>query len=138
MTVKELLQSQIANAGYQLQKVSEGLTPEQAELKPHAGMMSFREQLSHLSEAYVATSKELRGEKHDWGTYHVEGGWDAVLADFQQTRATAAADVLSADDATAAKIGSDFMVGHDYYHVGQLASVRLAIDPSWNSYSIYR
>jgi hypothetical protein len=27
---------------------------------------------------------------------------------------------------------------HDYYHVGQMAALRLVKEPTWNAYSIYK
>ena len=35
-------------------------------------------------------------------------------------------------------VGADFIVGHDAYHIGQLAQIRLALNPEWNAYSIYK
>ena len=56
--------------------------------------------------------------------------------------------VLTQRDAVVAKLdGSaseevvkhafDYVALHDCYHVGQMCTLRLTLDPEWNAYSIY-
>ncbi|MBW7928889.1 MAG: hypothetical protein H3C58_12580 [Fimbriimonadaceae bacterium] len=35
------------------------------------------------------------------------------------------------------KIAVEYIAVHDAYHVGQLVTLRLSVEPDWNYYSIY-
>ncbi len=139
MEIKQLLQSQIEEAGYQLEKVLEGADESTLDLKVTAEAMSPREMVEHLCECYTATLKTAAGEAHEWGTYSApDMTTGPLMEEFKSLRASAAAAVLALDDDKAAELGSAFVVGHDFYHVGQLVLARLKADANWNSYSIYR
>ncbi len=120
-----------------LEKTFEGLTEAEADHR-FGHLMSPRQHATHLSEAYVAAVKHAKGEKHDWGSYQPAGStWDAVLQDWRTRRAEAVEALLGAGDDESLKSASDYIVGHDHYHVGQMCSVRLNLNPQWNAYSIY-
>ncbi|MGV3613944.1 MAG: DinB family protein [Fimbriimonas sp.] len=140
MTAKELLRFQCDDAEYQLQQVLDGLDGSHVDGKPINTMMSLRQMVAHLAEAYHATIKDVAGEKHEWGTYEPQSSdWNALVAEFFDLRRQAVEAVLGLEDEDrAVKLGSGFIVGHDYYHVGQFAALRISADPSWDSYKIYR
>lgn len=137
MNANDLLRLQIEDAGYQLDKALTGLPEELTSFRFENGMTPF-EQVTHLTEAYVALEKMLAGAEHEWGSYTLEGkSWPEALETMKTQRATTSEKVLKGDD-DAIKKGTDFIVGHDYYHVGQLAAIRVAKDPAWDPMSIYR
>jgi len=138
MTALDLLTAQIDEAGYQLGKAFDGFTDEWLDAKPIASMMSAREQAEHLCECYVAAAKLVDGVKHDWGTYAApDRAWDALRQEMLILRDHATRKVL-AGSAEAFGQGAEFLVAHDCYHVGQLSAIRIAVDPAWDPYSIYR
>ncbi|HEY0867330.1 MAG TPA: hypothetical protein VGE01_08125 [Fimbriimonas sp.] len=135
MTAKELLQFQLDDAGYQLDQVLSGFPEGSA---GNSLGMTPMQTLSHLGEAYVATSKQARGEKHDWGTFQLDAAtFEEALEKLRSLRADAISTVLSGND-DALRAGHAFIVAHDYYHVGQLCAQRLRCEPDWDAYSIYR
>jgi hypothetical protein len=137
MTAQELLQYQIDDAGYQLEQVLSGF-PTEALDQSNGTSISAREAIKHLSEAYAAVISESKGEKYEWGSYKPSSeSLEDLMAEFRSLR-TQAAETVFAQGETAYRLGSAFIVGHDYYHVGQLAAARISADPSWDPYSIYR
>lgn len=140
MTAKELLRYQLDDAQFQLEQVVAGLDGSHVDGKPVNTGMSMREMLVHLAEAYTATLKESKGEKHEWGTFELpHESWQDLVSQVFALRAQAVEVVLAGEDEEKAlKNGHAFLVGHDFYHVGQLATIRIATDSSWNPYAIYR
>lgn len=138
MTAKELLNNLIQNAGFQVSQCCAGVTEEQADLKLNDDTMSFRVTIAHLCECYVAVQEAAAGKEHEWGTFTPRSSaFGPLLEEWNELRAQAKATVVSDDDKLIG-LGSDFIVGHDYYHVGQLVSLRRSFDKEWNSYSIYQ
>jgi hypothetical protein len=139
MTAHELLESQLADAGFQLDKTLEGMSDATLDHKVTPGAMTPREQVAHLMEAYHAFLETTAGRKHEWGSYH-PAAQDAggLIAEFKAKRAQAVAAAL--DPAHEAKLheAHEFLIGHDYYHVGQMCLARIATQPDWNSYAIYK
>lgn len=124
-------------AGNQLVQALANLTDEQWDAKIE-GAMSPREVVVHCSECYTAASTALRGESHEWGTYApIAGGPDELVAEMKRLRAAAVAAILEAGTDEALKVAVHYIAMHDPYHVGQLVTLRLKLDPSWNAYSIY-
>jgi uncharacterized damage-inducible protein DinB len=140
MTAKELLRYQLDDAQFQLEQVLAGLDGSHVDGKPVNTGMSMREMVVHLAEAYTATIKEAKGEKHEWGTFELpHESWQELVDTAFALRAEAVEAALSVEDEEKGmKNAHAFLVGHDYYHVGQLATIRIATDSDWNSYSIYR
>ena len=98
--------------------------------------MSPRELVEHLCECAVAFNKSAVGEKHEWGTFSVDDKSPANLrAELKRLRAEAVAEVNGEDEVL--KEAFSFLSSHDAYHVGQLCSCRLSLDPNWNAYAIY-
>jgi hypothetical protein len=139
MTAKELLQKQLDDAGYQLAKVIEGLPEELMDGRSCPSAMTPRDSLAHLCEAYQAAISGTQGVKHEWGTFKIEDTSTANLIKvFNEMRARAVEAVLASDDPKWLWGAHLYMVAHDYYHVGQLASLRVDQTPTWDPYSIYQ
>ena len=100
--------------------------------------MSFRVTIAHLCECYVAAVAIAAGREHAWGTFEPKSAALALLLDEWRELRQAAAEVVVSDDDKLISLGADFVVGHDYYHVGQLVTLRLSFDKDWNSLSIYK
>lgn len=139
MTAIELLRYQLDDAKFQLEQVLAGLDGSHVDGKPINTGMSMREMLVHLAEAYTATIKEAKSEKHEWGTFELpHDNWQDLVSKVFALRAEAVEAMLGKEGDEAIKHAHAFLVAHDYYHVGQLASIRIATDSSWNPYAIYR
>lgn len=139
MTAKELILSQSENAAYQLTKVLEGWPVPAFEHKLTQTYMSAREQVTHLSECYVALAEELAGNKYEWGSWtSAVDGAEAEVTQMWDLRNKAFAIATTKDSHEAVQLISNFMVEHDCYHVGQLSILRITVDPDWDAYSIYR
>jgi len=139
MTAQHLLADQLADAGYQLDKLLEGMPEAALDHKVTPGAMTPREQVAHLMEAYHAFLETTAGRKHEWGSYRpVAQDTSALISEFKVKRAQAVAAAL--DPANEAKLheAHEFLIGHDYYHVGQMCLARIATQPDWNCYAIYR
>ncbi len=137
MDAISLLKHQIDDSAYQLEKCLNGFPVESYDTKPVASGMSFREMTVHLLEVYHAAAKMAKGEKHEWGSYVApELSDEDMLSALTSLRATAVDLLLEAGD-SGIHTASAFIVGHDYYHVGQLVTLRLAVQPDWDSYTIY-
>jgi len=138
MTARELLVKQIEDVSYQLAKVLEGLTEEQLDVKFTPSAMTIREQAEHLCEVYTAVDTVFQGKEHSWGSYTVEDkSWANLTSLLTSLRSKAIEWVTSSEEDKVLLRGAGFIVGHDNYHVGQIASVRIATDPSWDPFSIY-
>lgn len=138
MTSLELLRYQLDDAWFQIEKIAGDFPIDAFDVRPIASMMSPREILAHLCEVYVAAVSTSKGGKHRWGSFvPEETSRDGLLAECKRLR-TLAAEAVLVDDESRLRLGTSYVVGHDYYHVGQLAAARLAVEPSWDAHSIYR
>ena len=139
MTANELLKVQLDDVTFQMEKVLEGISENDLDFKPAPTPMSVREQLEHLCEVYVAVEEEFRGVKHAWGEFTLEDkSLENLTAEIAKHRAVAITAVSGADTSDDLSKAYAFMVAHENYHIGQLVALRLAINPDWNAYSIYR
>jgi hypothetical protein len=139
MTAKELLAHQIDEAGFQLKMTFEGLSEEGFDHHACGSSMSPREMIEHLAEACQATIETAAGREYEWGSFSIEDKTGAnLVAVWADLREKASAAVLAGESEGSFKSGSAFLVEHDFYHVGQMATVRLSLDPDWNAYCIYR
>ncbi len=138
MTAKELLKHEIGEVDYQLNKLFEGLTEDDLKAKPLPTMMSIREQVEHLTECYVATVASVEGTEHAWGTYTApDPAWEAMKSELFRLGAMASDKILASEEPKAIASGAMFLVAHANYHVGQMAAIRIALDSTWDPYSIY-
>lgn len=138
MTGKEFAETLLEESDYQFMACINGLTEDQFTSKPVDHIMSARECLEHMTECCIAAMAHAKGDKHDWGTYKFPEGTMAELVElFKGERAKAAACALENFEEKSF-LAKDFLIAHEFYHIGQMAAVRLALDPEWNMYSIYR
>lgn len=139
MTANELLNKQLEDVTYQLGKILEDVKESDVDFKVSDGSMSMRELLEHLCEVYTAVEEESRGIEHNWGTFAIDDkSWSNLMAQYKTLRAKAIELVSGATDEKGLVSASGYIIGHDFYHIGQLATLRIATDPSWDPYSIYR
>jgi hypothetical protein len=138
MDLKEVLKYQLESAGHQVDKVLEGLKEDQWDAKLRDDCMSPKEVVAHLTECYVAAQKDMVGQQHEWGSYMpADEAPPALLAEMREARQRAWDDLIKSGDEKAVKAATQFIVLHDAYHVGQLATLRLGLDPQWDAYAIY-
>ncbi len=139
MTAHKLLEDQLQDAGYQLEKVLEDMPASTMDHKVTSGSMTPKEQIAHLMEAYQAFLETAAGRKHEWGSFHPASTDNAELvAEFKAKRTQAVGAALSTEDAAIVWHAHQFIIAHDYYHVGQMCLARLATQPDWDPYAIYQ
>ena len=139
MTGQELLAYQVDHMGYQLSKVFEGIKEEHLDHKACECMMSPRQAVEHLCEVYTAYTTEAAGGKHAWGSYSAgDKSWPDLWAECNRLRGQAVAAAKGAEGEKALTDAYAYIVAHDSYHVGQMATCRISSDPAWDPYSIYQ
>jgi len=139
MNATDLLKEQMDDAGYQLTKVLEDMPEDALNKKVTSGSMSPREQVAHLCEAYEAFKVNATGGKYEWGSYKAPSSETASLInELKSQRAKAVDQAVTSSTPEAIKHAHEFIVGHDYYHVGQMCLARLDVQPDWDPYTIYR
>lgn len=139
MTAADLLKDQLDDAGYQLTKVLEDMPEEALDKKLTPDCMSPREQVAHLCEAYEAFRINSAGGKYEWGTYKLDSPDTAsLMKEFQSQRQGVVDQALKNPSEETIKHAHAYILGHDFYHVGQMCQARLAVQPDWNPYAIYR
>jgi|CXWL01.1.fsa_nt_gi hypothetical protein len=138
MQTIETLNTQMAGAGFQLEKVFEGVEESHADFLAHPAMMTPRQVAVHLADCYVAMQKKARSEEPEWGSYQAPGSsLKDALAGMKAEREKAMGSISILDEKEQIHLATDFLILHDAYHVGQMCTIRLAIDPEWNYHSIY-
>jgi hypothetical protein len=138
MDAPEMMRRQLDDAGFQLSKALEGMNEQQLDHKIAPGAMSPREQLAHLGEAYQALITHCAGGKHKWGSFDAgDRAIEALSKRIWDLRKQAVDAALAHADDEHLKLAHEYVLAHDYYHVGQICASRLDTDPSWNVYSIY-
>lgn len=139
MNAIKLLSHQLEDTTFQIAKVLEGVKESDLDFRIAPSARTILEQIEHLCEVYTAVEEQSRGEHHQWGAYVIEDkSWSNLLATFTTLRSKAIEIVSSPQSEKELFTASDFMVGHEYYHVGQIASIRIATDPAWDPFCIYR
>ena len=137
-TTMDLVRTQLDDVGHQLSKVIEGVAGDQWSARLCPESMSPRETVGHLCECYTAVQTMLDGREHEWGTFALgDVADDALPGLLAESRQQAVNAVVSSSDPKAPGYASDYMVLHDAYHVGQLASLRLHLG-GFDPYSIYK
>ena len=137
MDAKTLALSQIEEVGYSLDKTLEGISGDQWDAKATDETMTPREIVTHLADCYVATQKSAAGEEPAWGSTVLSDDATEAVKQMKEHRAAAVASLEPIPAEKAAHLASSFIILHDAYHVGQLASIRLK-NEGWDPYSIYR
>ncbi|MDX2064778.1 MAG: DinB family protein [Fimbriimonadaceae bacterium] len=138
MHAQQLLLKQIEETGNMLVRAIDGVSEAGLDHRVHPTMMSIREHLAHLCEAYVGFEASARGAKHEWGTYQpAETTKEALMQQFSELRARAITTIVGSDEEAILISGAGYIANHDAYHIGQIAATRQAFDPEWSSYSLY-
>ena len=138
MDISELLKYQLDNITLQVTKVFEGIGDSAKDARSAAGAMSPRETLAHLAECYHASLLAFEGKEHEWGTYQIEtADWDALSLKVFELRSRVVGHILANPNEKTAKAATDYVILHDAYHVGQMATLRIETDTEWNPYCLY-
>ncbi len=137
METKDLLKYQMEAAGKQVDTVLDGLADDKWRTNASGGM-SPSETVVHLTECYVATQTHVAGGTHEWGSYKAsEETPSDLVSKMRSERSKAWSAVLGSDAEDAGETATQYLILHDAYHVGQLATLRMGVDPEWDAYSIY-
>jgi hypothetical protein len=138
METLELARKAMELPAHQLDKVLEDFPKEHYDTKLCPEAMSPREMLEHLCECYVNAIPYADGIEPDWGAYKiVDKSWDHLLLLLNEKREAAIHKALTLEGEKLVSIALGFLSVHDAYHVGQLAQLRIHVQPDWNAYSIY-
>jgi hypothetical protein len=138
MTAKEFAMSMIEDSGFQLNACLNGVTDELSTKAPLNSVMPIREMLVHIAEAYRAIIAGAKGEKYEWGSYADPGGSFSDLVVAVNSLRSEAVEVALENLETHPEYAQGYLAAHDYYHVGQLVSLRVNLDREFNPYSIYK
>lgn len=139
MDARDLASYVFEDAGFQLGQVLQGFPSPAFDQKLNDLEMTPKDTVVHLTEAYVAGQKQIKGARHSWGTYAATSDdQDALVETMKQERAAFWNAAEESGDPTQYKTAMLYGSNHDYYHVGQLCTMRRAVDPAWDSDSIYR
>lgn len=137
MTTTEFLAEQLADTHLQVTKVYEGLPNADWDKKSSEAAMTPRQILGHLNECCLAFLSE-DPHTYAWGTYEMgDKPNEDLMAEYNDLRSKCVDKAANASDDSVIKGASSFIALHEAYHVGQLATLRLSLDPEWNAYSIY-
>ena len=138
MTGKEFAARMIDESGYQFMACLAGVSEEGFVAKLFGDMMSIRETLEHHTECCIAVQRDFANQSFEWGTFKFPAGSVAELvALFEVERAKAVALALDNFD-DKPQYSKDYLIAHEFYHVGQMCAVRIAIGDGFEPYSIYR
>ena len=136
MNATELTLHNMNGSHGQVKKALAGLTDFESRVNEHA--FNAAETLEHLTECYVAFEESCRGEEHQWGSYSAaDKSPEGLVNAYDAGYAKAVALVTGSEDENVLKHAADYIYLHESYHVGQLCTLRLTLDPEWNFYSIY-
>jgi uncharacterized damage-inducible protein DinB len=138
MHARELLAKQVEETGQMLLKALDGVDESQYDFRVHDSMMSIRDHVHHLCEAYTAFLKHAEKQPHEWRSYNLaDKSRESLVRDFVSLRNRATALIDGEDEEQILHSGAAYIANHDSYHIGQIAATRQAMDPSWSSYALY-
>lgn len=138
MTTQEFMNYQLNDVGNQLKGVFKDLPADAWDKRSTAEAMTPRETAVHLLECYEAFLVESEGKKHNWGTFKPEQTTSEYLLEEMVSKRGRCMDIaIKSTDPEVIKHASSFIIVHDAYHVGQLATLRLQLG-EWDPYSIYK
>lgn len=125
-------------SGKQLSTVFDGFPEALMDERLHEGTMSPRETLVHLCECYHAYALQAKGQKHSWGTYsEPDQSSEYLRLRCMELRNACIESGLAHESEEIRLECMDYVALHDSYHIGQIASLRIARQPDWNPYSLY-
>jgi uncharacterized damage-inducible protein DinB len=139
MTGHDLIVRQLRDAHNQVEASIAGLDAEMAEARANDASMTIRESVAHLAEAAIAATASFEGREHAWGSYEPEDrSWDGVKDAFRGAFENAMSEVVQKPEEESAILHAhDYLVAHNYYHVGQICAARRTVQPDWDTYAIY-
>lgn len=135
----------------------DGVTEEQWLWKPYPECKSLRETLVHLlwvdrgvlisletgkSPDYMAFYEEVIRETENWDIPSLLAGLDVshqnVLDFFIKNHSETSLDTTISMWGHPGKLACQiaYLSSEDHYHAGQVAFIRMAIDPNWNYYGV--
>ncbi len=139
MTANEMVQYEIKHIAGQLRAVSEGMPEAGQDFSFTKEGMTPRQMLEHLCEAYDAVPDVAAGRNHEWGKFEApDKSWAGLKKTLWDLRRKATEAVKDANNDKLAETAHDYIVVHDAYHVGQMALIRMHVDPDWDPHSIYK
>lgn len=130
----------IENGQFQVRTSLANLPEDLIHAKLHEKHMSPMEQLEHLVMVYEAFLSLANGGEWDWSKEWSSGitEFEALRAKFDDQCQRANSLLRDSTDETRWKLALEYLLSHDGYHVGQICALRIAKEPDWNPYSIYR
>lgn len=137
---QSLAKKVLDTSGFQVSQVFAGLKDEDWQRRLLPDTMSPQEVILHLTECCKAALHRVTQESDfdGWGKTVMSGSTpEKWIEEFNACRAQAISAGLEEDSERNQEILMDLLSLHEAYHVGQLCTLRLQIDPSWNYYSIY-
>lgn len=137
MDLATTLRKQADDAGYQIQQAFAGLPDDRFDHRAHPQMLTPREMAVHLTDCYRNTVRVANGEEPQWGSYQPGDAAPAELLETMRSARGLAVEACLSSGEKSAHLLTDYILLHDAYHVGQMCTIRLDLDPEWNAYSIY-
>ncbi len=138
MTPYTLVLASVETAGKTLQKILIDFPSDMANEKAHESMFTTHEAVNHLTECYFAFEAHLKGEEHQWGSFvSTATTFSDAVSELIQKRDHATKLLTQESDEATLTSALDYLVSHDWYHIGQLATNRQVFVPGWNSYALY-
>ncbi len=131
MANASLLDRLLKTSGNQVLQTFNGLSDVHFDAKPLAHAMSPRETAEHLCDCYQAAIDVSEGREHPWGSTKMAATNPAEAMREMKSLRDRAIAVASEE------VAVDYIALHDAYHVGQMVTLRLSVEPDWNSYAIY-
>ncbi|MBX3097631.1 MAG: DinB family protein [Fimbriimonadaceae bacterium] len=137
---QSLAKKVLDDSGFQVSQVFAGLKNEDWQQRLLPSTMSPQEVIHHLTECCKAASHRITQgtEFEGWGKTTMAGTTpEEWMEEFNACRAQAISAGLEEDNERHQMTLIDLLALHEAYHVGQLCTLRLQIDPDWNYLSIY-
>ena len=139
MNANELMVFEVETTSKQIKTICDGLNGNQLHFKSNPEHRSILEQLEHICECYHAFLVIHKGGQHNWGSYEIQDkSIENIMKIFNELVDEAKQILLANNDEKTVENAFHYITNHDAYHVGQMARLRLDIEPEWDMYSIYK
>ena len=138
MTGQEFAEILLDESDYQFLACLNGVSEENFNTKAISQMMSMRECVEHMIDCCIASQRLAAGEKYEWGSFHMPDASMLDLIERYKRERVKAAHIALDHLESKPSFAKDFLIAHEFYHVGQLSTLRSSLDPDWDMHSIYR
>jgi uncharacterized damage-inducible protein DinB len=139
MTGSDVMTHLLEGVTRQLKACFAEISDEELDFAWRPEAMTARQMAVHLTEVYMAVLAKAAGTEFEWGSYQPPSmESEALLSEMWAKRDAAIQAFPVKDDPAAVEVLSDYVIGHDYYHVGQLVIARLSAGKGFDAYAIYR